>query len=649
MTTYEPMRKSQERRSTCEVRSDPVSSGEDDHHFDSIARRRKAKSKKEAALRQLTAINFARPPKSDEVEVPSTSQRRRTSQADAYIAQCRGKPLADKDSENPQAVRGSQEQPPQSAHKQLFEDDDSTQSDVEEEVRPALEPTPSTIPELPRLSTTLTSQPTRDSGIEDTSHGDAIPETSPTTRQPQPLPEVAPSVEAPLSEAKSTQNFQSSPPAFSTRSRKGEKGGAKYRRCPSSTSSLSNLGSTPQLPSSNPVPTAVTAPASSPAESTIVASSSPAVAQTRRRDARGRLPKLKTASTESLRQSARVARRGSNSTDELSRSVSATPTFEQSLRVSRLSVSRSASRAGRATMKTPTAQRDHKLFENMAFAISFQSRKHGETNDQYSSRMDFSTLIQKRIKQAGGRILENGFDELFEVQSIATPPGSPTSSPGTETEITLTSEGCSTGFTALIADGHSRKVKYMQALALGLPCIAARWVTTCLDRNHLVSWTPYLLCAGQSSFLGEAIRSRSLTPYDASTARLVDVISQRAKFLQGSRILAVVKKSLENRKKAYVFLARVLGASLTRVYSIDEARAEMKAAEENGRPFDWVYADGKSNEDALFASGPGAGGKKRKRANLAAQRPVKRVRTLSDELVIQSLILGRMIEEGEME
>jgi hypothetical protein len=28
---------------------------------------------------------------------------------------------------------------------------------------------------------------------------------------------------------------------------------------------------------------------------------------------------------------------------------------------------------------------------------------------------------------------------------------------------------------------------------------------------------------------------------------------------------------------------------------------------------------------------------------------VKRVRTLSDELVIQSLILGRLIEDGEME
>lgn len=302
-------------------------------------------------------------------------------------------------------------------------------------------------------------------------------------------------------------------------------------------------------------------------------------------------------------------------------------------------------------MKPPPTQRNQKLFENMAFAISFQSRKPGENNDQYHSRIDFSAMVQKRIKQAGGRILENGFDELFEVSPMATPSSSPTSTSNAEAEISLTPEGQTTGFTALIADGHSRKAKYMQALALGLPCIAVRWVTACLERNELVDWTPYLLCAGQSTFLGDAIRSRTLSPYRASTAKLAGVIDQREKLLEGSRILAVVKKAQEGKKMAYVFLARVLGASLTRVYSVEEAKAEMRAAEDAGQPFDWVYVDGKLDEETLFAVGP-VGGKKRKRASaasFAAQPPVKRVRTLSDELVIQSLILGRLIEEGEME
>jgi hypothetical protein len=297
----------------------------------------------------------------------------------------------------------------------------------------------------------------------------------------------------------------------------------------------------------------------------------------------------------------------------------------------------------------------------MAFAISFQAKKPGESSDQYNTRMDLAATVETRIKQAGGRILEDGFNELFEVLPTGASPSSPASSSGTDPEgkISLTAEARSTGFTALIADGHSRKVKYMQALALGLPCIAPRWVTTCLGRNELVDWAPYLLCAGQSTFLGDAIRSRTLAPYDVTTARLVDVLGQRAKLLEGSRILAVVKKALEDRKKAYIFLVRVLGASVSRVCSVEEARAELKVAEQAGRPFDWVYVDGKPDEEALFSPKPPVGGKKRKRTSKAGaavaaaatsdERPVKRVRTLTHEWVVQSLILGRLLEEGELQ
>lgn len=654
MSTYEPMRKSQERRETSKARSDRVSSGDEDDQYDSIARRRKIRSKEEAALKQLTAISLHCPPKADDVEVPSTSQRRWTSHAEAYIAQRHGANLEEEDPEGRDAVTKPERVNRPSSTTGHFEDD-STQSDGEETSVAAAEPTPSAAAELPRSSTTRPARRlARGPGTEGMSNGEAIPETSPTGLRPVPrLVEETSTIEPPMLDAKPTPNFPSSPPAFSTRSRKSRtvtssEGGS------SSTSALSNLPSTPQLPSSNPTTTTVTGPTGSATVSTIVASSSPVIAQTKRREARKGPPKKKAASTESLRYSARLDRRGSSSTDELSRPLLATPAFEQSMQASRYSVSRSASRAGRSATKVVPSQKNSKLFESMAFAISFQSRKPNETNEQYNSRMEFSATVQRRIRQAGGRILENGFDELFEGIPMGTPPSSPESSPGPEDEISLTGEGLSTGFTALIADGHSRKVKYMQALALGLPCVAARWVTTCLERNQLVDWTPYLLCAGQSAFLGDAIRSRTLTPYDASTAKLPDIISQRPKLLDGSRILAVVKKSLEGRKMAYVFLARVLGASLTRVYGIEEARKEVKNAEDTGAPFDWVYVDGKADEDALFGTGLVAGGKKRKRASAgtssksAVERPLKRVRTLSDELVIQSLILGRVIEEGEM-
>lgn len=222
-------------------------------------------------------------------------------------------------------------------------------------------------------------------------------------------------------------------------------------------------------------------------------------------------------------------------------------------------------------------------------------------------------------------------------------------------EVTLTAAARRLGFTALVADGHSRKPKYMQALALGLPCIAAKWITACLDRNEIVDWAPYLLCAGQSKFLDGAYRSRTLTPYDASQARLAQVIEARPRLLDGNKVLLVMKKAEQGKKLAYVFLARILGATLCRAHSTGDARAQVKAAQESGEPFDWVYADGKAGKAELYTDGAadtGANNKKRKRAvgwvTIIEGAPMKKTRTLTDELVIQSLILGRLIEDGEM-
>jgi hypothetical protein len=287
------------------------------------------------------------------------------------------------------------------------------------------------------------------------------------------------------------------------------------------------------------------------------------------------------------------------------------------------------------------------LFEGMAFAISFQSKKPGETADQYSDRMEIAKTVEHRIVQAGGRVLANGFDELFEVSPARSAPSSPTSdTEGPEVELPLAEGAQAVGFTALIADGHSRKVKYMQALGLGLPCLATRWVTTCLDRGELVDWSPYLLCAGQSAFLGDAIRSRSLAPYDAAKVTLADVIDRRPRLLAGSRILMIMKKSEQGKKMPYVFLARVLGATVARVTSIDDAKARL--ALPGRHAFDWVYVDDKIDKASLVV--PAVVGKKRKRGSAAANHPpAKKMRTLSNELVIQSLILGRLIGDGEMD
>jgi hypothetical protein len=304
-----------------------------------------------------------------------------------------------------------------------------------------------------------------------------------------------------------------------------------------------------------------------------------------------------------------------------------------------------------------------KLFAGMAFAVSFQAKKHGENAEQQAERMEFASSLERRIVQAGGRLLSGGFHELFRappVKSVGSSPvSSASSSASADEEVTLDSSARDLGFTALIADGHSRKVKYMEALALGLPCLAPRWITTCLDRGEIVDWAPYLLCAGQSKFLGDAHRSRNLAPYDPLTAQLSEIIEARTQLLKDDRILLVMKKSDNVRKGPYVFLARVLGATVCRVHNLEEARGKLKQMEALRQPFDWVYVDDKCDKGELFDTDVHRGTTSKRRrsrsakeaaaADQGAAKPATKIRTLSDELVIQSLILGRLIEEGEME
>lgn len=364
---------------------------------------------------------------------------------------------------------------------------------------------------------------------------------------------------------------------------------------------------------------------------------------------RPELPQLRTAldglrgSNSRNRRSVRNLRRGSTSTDELARS--STPIgFENS-------IIKPAKKAVSRGNRTAIHAHGDKLFTGMAFAVSFQSKRPGENEDAFQRRLDLSKDIEGMILDGGGRLLTDGFLELFDsatLQTMATRPAAEDDDDTPNSSLNLAADSRALGFTALIADGHSRKVKYMQALALGLPCISDRWITDCIGKRAILDWSPYLLCAGQSTFLRGAVRSRILTPYPAAEARLVDVIEQRAQLLAGSKILLVMKKSRQEEKKMmYVFVTHVLGASLRRAYGITEAQDMMLDRQLRGSPYDLVYIDENTGtEAALF---------KKNATRLGPRgRPIReplpiKVRTLTDELVIQSLILGRMIERDEEE
>ncbi|KAF4470529.1 DNA damage checkpoint [Fusarium albosuccineum] len=725
MTHYEPMKKSQERKSSeVAVVSSVDSDGDSDDAVRRMERRKKIERKRAKAAEELGRVSFTPRIRRESAEQPSRKKRRVSSMA--AVSTALEQPQVDSDSskapelpplvgDSQNAVTASNETlpdastkatPGNSAPEKEHDDEDgdvvlvdAEKPTVDEDMIPATSPAPSlpptapaddlppSEPELPKLivddedgqenraeNSQLSSLPPlrrrnirtysralrqkRKNPFLSSSNSDTlVPETEPKpTTISSPLHktealaiieqkdenQLPPEKETPDESAVKAQSrpkktprnpYADLPPPMTTRSRRSETTPVTPVAIRSTapvlptSSSLSVLSTTP-VPSAKTTPGTQDSPVSDRPES--VTLPSPAGG----RNLRKREPRAGTKSlspqpaARATRTAKRFPRLDSESTDELHHSP-AVSVLERSM------VHTKSSRSFKQNIAP--VHRTGRLFEGMVFAISFQNQ----------AKQTERTKLETKITQAGGIILTEGFQDMFEQSSVMN-----TSSAVIDeaNALKLTQSGGESGFTALIADSHSRKAKYMQALALGLPCLAHQWITACLNKGAIVDWEPYMLCAGASAVLGNAIRSRMLTPYSAADARLADVISQRPRLLDGQRVLVVVdsKKSRNDAKEPYIFLATVLGPSITRVFSTQQAREVLLEHQKAGNPFDWLYIDkGTGTVEAVLAPTETTGNKRR-RKSAAAQPKIGNIRVLDDELVIQSLILGRMVEEDEM-
>ena len=273
------------------------------------------------------------------------------------------------------------------------------------------------------------------------------------------------------------------------------------------------------------------------------------------------------------------------------------------------------------------------IFSNMAFAI---------TN---ISRDDESKRVKDQVLSNGGIILENGFDELLDVPVLSR---SNALDRNTSASFGMTPEAQELGFTCLIADKHCRRAKFIQALALGIPCLATRWVSDCIAKQRVLPWAPYLLPSGESSFLSGAIRSRNLQPFSADSASLAEMVGKRPKLLDGASVLLIMEKSQEETMKQHPLLTHALGAKkVGRAMNIDDAVKAIVDAQALNDPWDWVFSYDKEKEVEKRLSGGGTAGRKRKRGNEseAAGVTAKKAKVVDNEFVIQSLILGMLIDE----
>ncbi|GLA96154.1 hypothetical protein AtubIFM57143_003619 [Aspergillus tubingensis] len=295
------------------------------------------------------------------------------------------------------------------------------------------------------------------------------------------------------------------------------------------------------------------------------------------------------------------------------------------------------------------------LFAGMVFAVSY-----GDNNEAKSR-------ITRMILENDGRILEDGFNELFELPPsapVATPTKSSAPLPSTQDgHLRLTSGAADVGFACLIADKHSRRSKYMQALALNLPCLSDRWIEDCVARRQILDWEIYLLPAGESTYLNGATKSRFLAPYSATEARLSETIAGRPNLLNGQSVLLVTGRSGradEEKRKAYLFLTYALGASrIERVPDLKSARAILSATQTDGADgtgWNWIYVDDDDRASSAKAMALGsslstAGSRKRKRSKLMESFDGNElgvnsnVKIVGNEFVCQSLILGRLFDQ----
>ena len=274
------------------------------------------------------------------------------------------------------------------------------------------------------------------------------------------------------------------------------------------------------------------------------------------------------------------------------------------------------------------------IFENMVFAV---------TN---IDRTEDNKRVKDTILSSGGVVLENGFEELFNIPTL-----NRTTSPveNTNESFQITAAAQDVGFTCLIADRHCRRAKFIQALALGIPCLATRWVYDCINKQQVLPWGPYLLPSGESSFLGGAVRSRNLHPFLADTAALSHMVNNRPRLLNGASVLLIMEKGQEGLMKQHTLIAHALGAKkVCRAVSEEEAMKVVADAQTVDEPWDWVFSYDKEKEIEKRLIGGSSSGRKRKRGRESEASDVvrkSRTRVMGNEFVIQSLILGMLVDE----
>ncbi|KAK6354655.1 hypothetical protein TWF696_003795 [Orbilia brochopaga] len=248
------------------------------------------------------------------------------------------------------------------------------------------------------------------------------------------------------------------------------------------------------------------------------------------------------------------------------------------------------------------------IFFGMQFTISL-------TGESTKDRAILSSMLQRD----GGQVLNDGFDDVFlainhDAAELVPRPG--------WSEI---------GFTAVISDRASTTSKYLQALALGIPCLSPKWVEDSVQSKTALQWHNYLLPAGDSQYLDGATKSRIIDWVDIQSATFANMFSRRAKLMEGVNVIIHTSAKNKNEPQIYPFLIHAMGPSEVKyAASVEEVNKLLKSKSSGTR---WHYILSKDEKPKFNLKG-------------RARDPAFSVRVVNHEWVKQSLIFGKLLDEA---
>ncbi|CCG83149.1 BRCT domain protein [Taphrina deformans PYCC 5710] len=268
---------------------------------------------------------------------------------------------------------------------------------------------------------------------------------------------------------------------------------------------------------------------------------------------------------------------------------------------------------GRLRSTSPTlsmkgSQRDRSagLFSGLAMSVTIADSKKTTLRDK----------LERSIRDHGGVLLGTGLETLFEP--------TPYSDDHDIAPLRPTTLARSLRGAFVVADNPSRKAKYLQALALGLPCLHYAFIGACVGAGRVLDPRTYLLSAGEGR-IEDGLVSMSMVPVDLSlTTSLVRALAGRRRLLC-DRTMIVVTGSDPTSRKIHLFLSWAMGcADLTECATIEDAHHLLVRPEDGKR---WDYINVQELEDTHAV--------RELRVDL-------RGRVMTNEDVVQSLITGRL-------